>query len=231
MNYPDDFNTRTFPAGKSVAISRAMGVGIMATFFIIVCICGLIIWTINSVRVEPYVLATGGINDQWHIVMAGNDIPTANMTDADLFQQSLVWRFTQNWFNISPNHDINAAVWNTECQRADCLSDDVGTRNCAMFCAVGDDLFYRFSKNVLPQYESLESAGARWMVFPESMRIDPVDDISLRGGTWRIMATIWTGETSAMDIVAYATVERNEKYFPATRGYYISEFNAYRVSQ
>ncbi len=208
-----------------------MGIGIVATFLIIVCLCGLLIWTIRSARVEPYIIATGGINDQWRVIMAGGEIPTKNMTDAQVFQQSMLWRFTQNWFRISKNTETNAAVWNTECKREDCLSNDADARNCALYCAIGDELFYRFSKNVLPQYESLESAGATWMVVPESMRIDPVGDISVRGGTWRIMATVLTGGAGAMDIVAYATVARNEKYFPAARGYYVSEFNAYRVSQ
>jgi len=232
LNYPDDFNTRTFPAGKSIAISRAMGVGIVSAFLIIVCLCGLLIWTIRSVRVEPYVIATGGANDKWRVVMAGNGTPTIKMTDAQLFQQSLLWRFTQNWFNISPNSDSNAAVWNTECTRENCLKDDTGTRNCAIFCAVGDELFYRFSKDTLPQHQLFESTGVTRLVVPESLRIDPVGDVSVRGGTWRISATIiLNGGNGAMDIVAYATIARNEKYFPAARGYYIAEFDAYRVSQ
>ena len=231
MNYPDDFNTRTFPAGKSIAVSRAMGVGIMSAFFIIVCMCALLVWTIHSVRVEPFVLATGGINDQWRIVMTGGETPTKKMTDAELFQQSLIWSFTQNWFNISPNHDINSAVWNTDCTREQCLSDEIKTKNCALFCSSGDDLFYKFSTYVLPKLVAYESANATWMVVPESMRIEPVGRISNDDGTWRVMVTILTGGTGAMDIIAYAHVERNVKYFPSTRGYYIADFNAYRVSQ
>lgn len=209
-----------------------MGVGIMSVFFIVVCLCGLLIWTIRSVRVEPYILATGGVNDQWRVIMAGNETPTMNMTDAQLFQQSLLWQFTQNWFNISPIHDINAAVWNTECKREDCLSDKIRTNNCALFCATDDELFHRFTDGPLAQYQLMESAGTTWMVVPESMRIDPVGSVSNTGGKWRIMLTrILTDGTGAMDIVAYATINHNEKYFHATRGYYVSDFNAYRISQ
>ena len=231
MNYPDDFNTRTFPAGKSIAVSRAMGIGIMSAFFIIVCLCGLLVWTIYSARVEPYILATGGMNDQWRIVMSDGETPTNKITDAELFQQSLVWRFTQNWFNISPNHDINSDIWDTECRREQCLSDEIGTRKCALFCSSGDDLFYKFTADVLPKLVVQESAKATWMVVPESMRIEPAGYISDEGGTWRVMVTILTGGTGAMDIIAYARVERNVKYFPSTRGYYVADFNAYRVSQ
>ena len=231
MNYPDDFNTRTFPAGKSIAISRAMGVGIMTAFLLIVFLCGLIIWTIRSARVEPYILATGGFNDQWRIVMAGDVTPTTRMTDAQLFQQSLIWKFAQNWFNISPNHDRNAAVWNTECEYDQCLSEESGTRECTLFCLTGQKLFSDFSEHILSQYKNYETMGATWMVVPESMRIAPIGTILPNGGTWRVQLTILTGGTGAMDIVAYATIERNTKRFPRTMGYYVSDFNAYRVSQ
>ena len=231
MNYPDDFNTRTFPAGKSLAVSRAMGVGIMSVFFIIVCLCGLLIWTIQSVRVEPYILATGGVNDGWRIVMAGDEGATTKLTDAQVFQQSLIWQFTQNWFNISPNRDTNNAIWDTDCKREQCLSDKIGTKKCAVFCSAGDDLFYKFSDNVLPRLKSYQESNMTWMAVPESMRIEPVGRISNDGGTWRIQITILTGGTGAMDVIAYAKIARNTKYFPRTMGYYVADFNAYRVSQ
>jgi len=231
LNYPDDFNTRTFPAGKSIAVSRAMGIGIMSAFFIIVCLCGLLIWTIRSARVEPYILATGGINDQWRVVMAGGDTPTTQMTDAQIFQQSLLWQFTQNWFNISSNDEINNAIWKTDCERKQCLSTEIGPRNCALFCATDDDTFFKFSNKVLPTYREYRTANVTWMADPQSMRIEPIGRISDDGGAWQIQITILTGGTGAIDVVAYAKVARNTKYFQNTIGYYVADFNAYRVSQ
>ena len=232
MNYPDDFNTPTFPAGKSIAISRAMGIGIMSAFFMVVFLCAILIWTIHSTRVEPYILATDGINDQWRIIKTGPETPTLNMTDTQLFQQSLVWRFTKNWFGISRNHDRNANVWETKCKREQCTGDNGETQHCAIFCMSGDDLFYRFSDGVLPTYVALESAGATWFPVSDSIRIDPIGNVSQDGGTWRVQLTILTDNmTAAMDVVAYATVARNTKYYPMTWGYYINNFNAYRVSQ
>ena len=206
-----------------------MGVGIMSAFFIIVCLCGLLLWTLKSVRVEPYILATGGINDQWRVVIPDTGTATLNMTDAQLFQQSLLWHFAQDWFTISPDHNINADIWNPDCKREQCLSDRVGTKNCAIYCSTGEELFYRFSKDILPQYQAYESMNATWMVVPR--RIEPVGSISTKGGTWQIQLTILTGGTGAMDVIAYAKIEHNEKYFPNTRGYFIADFNAYRVSQ
>ena len=232
MNYPGDFDTRTFPAGKSIAISRAMGIGILSAFFIILCLCGLLVWTIRSARVEPFIITTGGINDQWRVVMAGGENPAMQMTEPQVFQQSLVWRFARNWFGISPNHDTNAAIWATDCKREYCVSDIADTRRCAIFCATSDEQFRRFSENVLPQYKELQNTGSTWFPVPDSMRIDPVGRVTDAGGTWRVQLTILTdGATGAIDIVAFAKVARATKYYSKTMGYYINDFNAYRVSQ
>ena len=231
MNYPDDFNTRTFPAGKSIAISRAMGVGILSAFIIIVCLCGLILWTLKSARVEPFILVTNGLNDQWRIIMAGGATPSTERTSAQIFQQSLIWHFTQNWLNISSDADTNSDVWNIDCKREYCLSDDNDGQKCAIYCASGSDLLTKFRETVLPQYQSYEAQNTTWTVVPESMRIEPVGRITPNGGTWQVQVTVLTGGTGAMDIVAYAKVAYSIKYYPATMGYYVFDFNAYRVSQ
>lgn len=231
MNYPDDFNTRTFPAGKGIAVSRAMGVGIMVAFFVIICLCGLILWTMRSVRVEPYILATHGINDQWRVIIADGETPKIKMTQGQALQQSLIWRFAQNWFSISTNHRINEATWDKDCEPQKCSSVITNAKKCAIFCAVGDVLFRQFSTNILPQYKELASAGVEWRPDSESMRIDPIGEVSDNGGTWRIQMTILTGGTGAMDVVAYARVGRDLRRSPATQGYFIENINAYRISQ
>ncbi|MBO7066869.1 MAG: hypothetical protein J6W40_04585 [Alphaproteobacteria bacterium] len=231
MNYPDDFSTRTFPAGKSIALSRAMGIGIMSAFFIIVCLCGLILWTINSARVEPYVLVNGGLNDQWRVVMAGTGRPSAKMTSEEVLQQSLLWKFTQNWFNISPEAAVNQAIWNGTCEEEYCASEERDSHDCAIFCATNNDLFKRFTFTVLPTYRKYEEANTTWMLVPESMRIDPIGYVSPSGGTWQIRATVLINSTSAMDIVAFARVAHSDNAYPDTMGYYVVDFNSYRISQ
>ena len=230
MNYPDDFYTPTFPAGKSVALSRVMGIGILSVFLIIVCMCGLLLWTVRSMRVEPYILATGGINDQWRVIHTKKQ---QNVVDPNyLFQQFVIWRFTENWFTISPNHDENNMIWNDDCKIEDCMSSDTPTKKCALFCLSDTILFKHFSQDVLPGYRSLESVGSTWMPELKSVRIEPVSTITSVGGTWRIQLTVLLDKNNrAMDIIAYADVNRNIKHFPSTFGYYVKTFNAYRISQ
>ena len=227
MNYPDDFNVPTFAAGKSVAVSRAMGIGIMAGFFIIVFLCGILIWTIRSVHVEPYILATGGVNDQWQIVRPGGEVPVTEMTEPQIFQESLVWEFANNWFTISRNSDLNTNMWDISCKRADCDTFD-GSTPCRLFCATGDDLFRRFRQDVLPTYENMVASGDYMSPIENSIRIAPVGRVTDAGGTWRVQMLVSTNG-GTMQIMAYAKVARNIRSYPKTMGYYVADFNAYRV--
>lgn len=229
MNYPDDFNVPTFAAGKSIAVSRAMGIGILSGFLIIIFLCGLLIWTIRSTHVEPYILATGGINDEWQIIMpVANERPEIKMTSNQIMQQSVVWKFAQNWFSIFPDSNVNDNLWDTTCEREDCDTTD-GSTPCQIFCTSGDNLFTRFKDDILPQYTDLENNGTQWSVVADSIRITPVDAITNAGGTWRVQMMVDTNRGETMHILAYAKVAQSKKPYPKTAGYYIADFNAYRV--
>ncbi len=229
MNYPDDFNVPTFAAGKSIAVSRVMGIGILSGMLIIIFLCGLLLWTIRSVHVEPYILATGGINDEWKIIAPGTFRPEIKMTSNQIMQQSVVWKFAQNWFSISGEHDINANMWDTTCDRTDCDTTD-GTNPCVIFCASGDNLFTRFKDDILPQYTDMAGAGTQWSVVVDSVRITPVGTITNAGGTWRVQLSVATSGNDTMHILAYAKVAQSPKLYPKTAGYYVADFNAYRVN-
>ena len=229
MNYPDDFNVPTFSAGKSIAVSRAMGIGIMSGFLLIIFLCGLLIWTIRSVHVEPYIIATGGINDQWQIIKPGGERPEIEMTAPQAVQISVLWKFVQNWFSISNNSDTNAAIWNTKCQRADCDTYDA-SNSCAIYCATSDNLFTRFRNDILPTYTNNAKLGEYWTPVVNSILITPVDNIIDAGGTWRIQMAVAMPDNKFMNVLAYAKIAQNIKSYPKTMGYYIVDFNAYRTN-
>ena len=228
MSYPDDFNVPTFTAGKSIAVSRMAGIGIMSGFLIIIFLCGILIWTMHSVRVEPYILTTGGINDQWNVVTAGNARPRLEMTRYQVVQQSLVWKFVQNWFSISTDVDANLALWDASCQRNECNVSDTATTSCTIYCTTSDDLFRRFKEDVLPTYQDLAEKKSFWSPIIDSIHITPVGRVTDAGGTWRIKMSVATPDGN-MNIMAYAKVVKSKLFYPATLGYYISDFNAYRI--
>jgi len=230
LNYPDDFNVPNFAAGKSIAISRTMGIGIMSAFLVVLFLCGILVWTIRSVNVEPYILIPGGINDEWTVVRPGADVPQYEMTAPQAVQQSIVWNFVQQWFTISNDDDINAALWDTTCKRSDCDTDDA-TTPCQIFCATGDDLFRRFKENVLPTYEKYADSGEYWTPVHDSINITPVGGVNDVGGTWRVQMSISIVGGKQMNILAYAKVAKNPKIHAGDFGYYIADFNAYRVTK
>lgn len=231
MNYPDDYNIPTFAAGKSVATSRAMGIGIMSSFLLIIFLCVLLVWTVRSVHVEPYILATGGINDQWQVIKPGGGRPEIEMTGNQIIQQSLVWKFAQQWFSVLPDNSENENAWQTKCARADCDGYDASNK-CAIFCATADSLFIRFKSDVLPTYEKLAATGEYWSPIVNSIRITPIGTINDLGGTWRVIMSVAIGGNDTMNVLAYARVARDPKIYinPKTLGYYIADFNAYRMN-
>ena len=228
MNYPDDFNVPTFAAGKSIATSRAMGIGIMSGFLIVIFLCGILVWTIRSVRVEPYILTTNGVNDQWQIIKPGQERPTIEMTGNQAIQQSLVWKFVQDWFAISQDPNTNTEMWDNSCRRTDCDTSDA-TTPCKIYCTTSDDLFRRFHEDILPTYEDAATNGRYWTPIVNSIRTSPVGRVADVGGTWRVEASVSIGNGETMDILAYAKVARNPKSYTKTTGYYIADFNAYRI--
>ena len=201
----------------------------MSGFLLIIFLCALLIWTIRSVRVEPYIIATGGINDQWQIITPGGERPEIKMTAPQAIQESLVWAFVQDWFTISPDTNTNVALWDDTCQRTDCDTTDA-TNPCKLFCTSNDALFSRFKTDVLPSYEKYAKANEFWTPIANTIRTSPIGNVGDFGGTWRVQMAVSTNNGDTMQIVGYAKVAKDIKAHPKTMGYYIADFNAYRMN-
>lgn len=230
MNYPDNFDTPAFPAGKTIAISRLMAIGTSIVFLLIIFTCGLLVWTVRSQRVHPFLIATNNISGEWRLV--GHDHGKKTVPAIQTLQEATIGAFIQNWFYISEDASENAALW-AQCDRnTACVSDgmEYGSKTCALFCATGEDLFMKFMSDIMPGYQARATDGERWTVNMESISAMPVDKISENGGTWRISLTVQSNISAPMEILGYAKVLRNIKYYPRTMGFYVSDFNAYRIN-
>lgn len=60
--------------------------------------------------------------------------------------------------------------------------------------------------------------------------MEPADNITANGGTWRITATVQSNISGAIDIIAFAKIARNTSSYPQTLGYYVADFNAYKIN-
>ena len=233
MDYPDDFNTSAFPAGRQIAISRTMGIWVAVSMFLIV-VCAIALpWIQRNQKIDPAVVYVDGARGQWELIQnrpldanPGQDLPYYYTV-----QRALVGVFTKKWFTISGTRESNDLMW-AKCGRTNECSERVlnafpNKNGCDIFCMAGDDLYKDFTINILPTYETAISFGERWRVNPARIDIEPNGDISSRGGQWIVRTRVYSNN-GEFDIVAYVNVERNETYYPQTLGYYVSDFNAYR---
>ena len=62
----------------------------------------------------------------------------------------------------------------------------------------------------------------------DSVHISPVGSVNDAGGTWRVQMSVSTTD-GVIDIMAYVKVARNPRSYAKTMGYYVADFNAYRI--
>lgn len=233
MKYPDDFNTPAFPAGRFVAVSRFMAVMVVIVFFVCVCLCGIIFWAKRSQSVSPFLISINPNGARWTTVSFN-----CNKTSVPAYyvlQESVLNKFIKNWFTISDNIFTNQANWSGECTRnsPECTKttgDMVET--CAIYCKSSDSVFDNFTKVVLPVFSKLETDDAAvWDVV--AINVKPLisqDVITEFGGLWHINVFVNTGD-DIVNFVGFARMAYDQVLYPKTMGYYVSEFNTYRMNQ
>jgi hypothetical protein len=59
----------------------------------------------------------------------------------------------------------------------------------------------------------------------------PMGDVESSGAIWQIHTVIESNLYGPINIVAYATVANSKLDYPQTMGYYISDFNAYKLDR
>ena len=230
--YPGNFYTPAFPAGRRIAVSRAMGIGILSAFFVIICLCGLLLWGVRSMRLDPFLISIANVTGTWSVIgrstWRGRAVPVT-----ETMQEAVAGNFFQNWFYISDFVADNNSVWSS-CPPEECSGGEsmtYGDRRCAISCAASSELYDRFIEDVMEGYHRRSSAGETWGVMPDTMQIIPVGDIDAqKGGVWRVQATVWSNINASFDVVAFVRVARSIGRYPLTMGYYVTDFNAYRMN-
>ncbi len=230
MDYPEDFDTPAFPAGKRIAISRTFGVWVMVAFFLTIACCVAIPWLQNSRTVSPYVIYVDGMRGNWQLV--GQVRPNIVVPYYDSAQRALAGIFTKKWFTISDNTTLNAKNWATCNRGADCADRISNTfesdAGCDLYCMAGDNMFRSFTEKVLPMYRSYESMGQRWYVDTKKISVMPSGEITKDGGTWVVRTSVRSNLNGDFDVIAYVKIARDVERYPQTLGFYVTEFNAFR---
>ena len=234
LDYPEDFDTSAFPAGRRIAVSRTAGIWIAVSLFSIL-VCGIALPLVSMYqKVEPVVIYVDATHGTWEMIQDTVDtVPRKELPYYQMLQSSLVGVFAEKWFSISGTTSQNDLMW-MRCNRAtDCTGRMVNTLRdtggCDLFCMSGDDLYKKFESTVAPLYEIAVSYGEVWRVNTRDISIEPYGDITTKSGNWVVhMRVRRVNQNSDFGVVAFVRVERNEKLYPQTLGYYIADFNAYK---
>ena len=229
LNYPSDFETPAFPAGGRIARTRVFGIGIMTAFFLIACVCGLLVWGAHSVRRAPFLISIDAVSGSWTVINRSvARHPHISVTQT--VQESVAANFFRNWFFISDIMDVNVDAWRA-CERENCTGAEIisyGGGRCALSCGAGEDLYTRFTDDVMPVYKLRADAGETWNVMVDTVRISDVNYTDA-GGTWIVRGSVWSKISDRFDVIAFVRIGRDVARFPMTLGYYVTDFNAYRV--
>ena len=231
MDYPNDFDTPAFPAGKALAFSRTVAIWISIVFFLIIALCAFVVYTTRLKQNYPFLIAVNPITNEWDVVTYPGKNTKEIIYEHQIIQEKLVNNYVKNWFTISGNQSENEEKWK-ECTIADCDEPEQFSPNntkCFMFCYSSEDLFTQFQKKILPEYRARVSQGTEtWTV--TDMRITPSENISESGSFWQVYFFVNSSVSGPIDVVAFVDIARNEDLYPATLGYYVKDFNAYKMS-
>lgn len=234
MNYPADFDTPTFPAGRKIVSSRMMGIFVMLIFLLIGFTVAALFWAQQSVKMHPFLISVDEITGQWNIVGDDNK-KIVDLSAAQLMQESALTRFVQYWFWISNSDIVNNARWRKCNLTNDC---GLGTEkkgidiegDCAIFCLTGNELYSNFSEQVLPKYQAIANEGNIWRVDMQSVQLKPLGNINTNGGNWQVRATVYQNEQTPVEILGYARIAKSKNAYQKTLGYYVDKFDAYKMN-
>lgn len=231
MKYPDDFNTPAFPEGKFVAVSRFMGTAVSCIFFLIVCLCGIILWVKRTQDVSPFLVSINPNGERWTVV--ANDNHKTEIPAYYVLQESMLNRFVRDWFTVSADANLNAARWKKcEHESEECTGNIRSDGNtCAIYCMSDTNVWDSFENVVKPVFNELSTRdGDVWTVKSVSVKpVDSVASVTQGGGFWKLEVVVQTNNGDIL-FTGFARTNYDEQTYPKTMGYYVSDFNTFRMN-
>ena len=228
MDYPNNFNIPAFRAGKTIALSRTVAVWISIVFFLIVAACGFIILQIYFKQNFPFLLSVDPLTDEWTVITYPKE-NKKSISQYKFIQEKLVNDFFIDWFTISSNNKINEMRWQS-CTRDDCKQPDKfnpSSITCSLACKSSVNLFEEFTAKVLPDYRvRVEQANETWTV--DGKIITPIS-VTPDSSSWQVYTVIKSSVMPSFDVLIFIDIARDIESYPVTFGYYVSQFNSYRI--
>lgn len=232
MDYPGGFDTPAFPAGRYIASTRLVSIATMVLFFLIIVTCGFLLWAQRNVHIHPFLVSVNQMTGEWSVV-GHHHTSVPQVSTSQSLQESVLHKFIQHWFWISSSDTVNTAMWQSCDRLTQCNPSDktgIDTEACSLYCISGENIYTEFVETVVPGYLSRVSDGETWLLDGGSVVLSSLGTVAAGGGSWLVRAVVYSSVSGPIDIMAYATVSRDTELYPQTLGYYISEFNAYKMN-
>jgi len=235
LGYPNEYEVPAIPAGKSLAFSRTMSIWILTALFVIVALCALLLGVIHLKKSYPIFISFDSITNEWYVA-SYPDKDSKTLEQFQVVQEKLVHDFIINWFTITNDPANNEMRWQ-ECDVSYCAQDieqiqpNILYKECATFCVSSTSLFEQFTENIVPDYTARMNAEETWMVDTKTSLLDisPIGKVSAQGSSWQVSATIHSNRQGSFNILAFINIAKDSDRFPATLGYYVDDFNSYRI--
>ena len=231
MEYPNNFNVPSFPAGPAIALSRGVAIWISVIFFLIICACGFVFLGFRFQTNYPFLISVDPLTADWSVVTYPNQSKKTTIQQYQIIQEKLVRDYVTNWFSISGDENINQSRWQ-KCSIDDCDAPaqfHPGNTECSLYCYSSQDVFEEFTDKVLPEYKArVTQARERWTV--KDMQILPVK-IGEKASQWQVIPIINSTISGDFVVLAFVTIEHDSNLYPASLGYYVADFNAYRINR
>jgi hypothetical protein len=229
LDYPNGFNIKSFPAGKTIAFSRSVSIWISIAFFLIVALCGFLLLGVHLKSNFPFLISIDPYTNEWSVITYPGKNDNESIQQYQIVQEKLVRDFITDWFTISGTAETNEKRWK-QCEIEDCSEDNQfnpDNLDCAIYCKSDISVFEEFTNNVLPDYIEYANANGKWTV--ARMLITP-NVVTQNSGTWQVVTTVQPSMSAAFDVLSLITIEQDQRKYPATLGYHIRTFNSYRLT-
>lgn len=231
MDYPNNFNIPAFPAGKTIALARSVSIWISIVFFLIIAACGFFLLGIHLKKNFPFLISIDSLTGEWVVVTYPGE-HEKSIPQYQYIQEKLVHDFVKDWFTISANQNINEDIWK-RCSVDECNAPEQfnpTNKVCALSCKASSTLFDIFTSRVLTDYKArIAQADEKWT--PRKNIIITPKNVSESHSIWQVYTTINSSVNGNFDVLVFVDIERDINLYPSTFGYYINQFNAYRVTQ
>lgn len=187
---------------------------------------------IKSKNNYPFLISTDPLTSDWTVVAYPQKLQsTSSVTkeiSVDYFaQDDLVRKYVEYWFTIDKNYVENESLWQ-QCSADDCIAPeqfDPTNKKCTLFCLSSKELFEQFTTVIVPEY--------RARMTDETMKIEPqtITKDSSIDGLWQYYGTVTSSVRGIFNVLVFVELGHQPGKYPATLGYYVKGFNAYRIPE